>query len=71
MDVFDQASEREDQFRDLALKAARSHAEERPEIDCISCGGTPEMGKECRHYASCLEDWDLRDKAKKRNGKGE
>jgi len=68
MDIFDQASEREEQFRELSLKAARSYVDEHPEIDCITCGGTPEMGKACRHWASCLEDWDLRDKAKKRNG---
>lgn len=68
-DIFDQATEREDQFRELAITAARSHVEEHPEIDCISCGGTPDTGKSCRHWASCLEDWDLRDKAKKRNGK--
>lgn len=54
MDQFDQATEREEQFRELALQAARSHIYEHPEIDCVTCGGTPEMGKACRHWASCL-----------------
>lgn len=68
-DIFDQATEREEKFREDALKAARSHADEHPDLGCDECYGATVKGKECIYYAPCLIDFERKQGAKKREGK--
>jgi len=68
MDVWDAATEKEEQFRELALQSARSHADEHPTIECGQCFGAVKKGLDCQFYSECLQDWTRSDNAKKRNG---
>ena len=66
-DLFDQASELEQKYRDEALSAPP--AEVTPHVGCEECDANGEgIGKACQYYSDCLADWVKRDTAKKRNG---
>lgn len=68
-DVWDQATESEEQFRELALQSARGHQDESPQINCDNCYGATKKGWECAFYAECLQDWTRAEGAKRRSGK--
>ena len=68
-DIFDDATVREEQFREQALQAARSHVEDHPDLGCNDCFGATAKGKDCIYFAPCLLDWTRKDEANKRNGK--
>ena len=72
MDELDIASEREQISRDAAIADARSHADEHPDVGCNDCYGANNEwphGKECPHYTGCLQDWERKNSAAKREGK--
>lgn len=68
-DIFDQATDREEQFRENALQAARSHADEHPDLGCDDCFGATVKGRECPYFAPCLIDWERKNSAAKRKGR--
>lgn len=69
-DIFDQATEKEEQFRESALQAARSFVDEHPDVGCLTtCPDIDKNGKDCADYRYCLEDWLAREGAKQRNGR--
>lgn len=69
MSVDDDATVREEQFREQALQAARGHQDESPSIDCDNCHGATKKGWACAFYAECLHDWSRAEGAKRRSGK--
>lgn len=71
-DEIDAAQQREQIYREKAIEAARSHANDIPDVGCNDCYGANNEwphGKECPHYSGCLSDWQRRDSAKRREGK--
>jgi len=68
MDVFDQASEKEERDRDLAIQEAR--AKNKPikfTGRCLSCNAQVEVGRFCDVW--CREDYELEQKMKRITGK--
>ena len=68
MDFYDQASEKEERDRDLAIRAAR--AKNQPITftgRCLCCNAQIEVGRFCDSW--CREDFELEQKMKKIAGK--
>lgn len=75
MDVFDQATEREEHDREALIAHARKviPIHERPALGCLDCSDmTQNRAKEvCKDYAACLDDWNKAQRMYQINGKGE
>mgnify|MGYP000190262348 CR=1 FL=1 len=65
-DIYDQATAREEQDRELALQNLRYSAKPLPQGECNNCGASC-VG--CFCDADCRSDWELRDKMEKINGR--
>lgn len=63
MDIYDQATEREERDREMALKIAARSAPALPYVGCCyNCGAsTPESVRFCDR--DCLQDYEKRERA--------
>lgn len=68
-DVIDRANDLALAQTDAAIAAAR-HSDVTPPDFCCECDGCDGgmTGKGCIWYPSCLQDWERRDSARRRNG---
>ena len=65
-DIYDRATEREEQDRELALQQVRYSAKPLPHGECNNCGASC-AGAFCD--SDCREDWEQRDRMNKINGR--
>lgn len=66
-DIFDQASDREQLERDLAIASARKHfASAHVTGHCLWCNAELEQGKRWCD-AECREDWELDQESRRRH----
>ena len=68
MDIYDQATEREEKERELSLAAARSRAEKQRDYEAEICTGCSyatrtNFGKNCEAWSECLIDLQRRERA--------
>lgn len=69
MDIFDQATEREEMERELSIKHARNAPQRGFEAEvCNGCGYVTKTnyGRSCEAYRECLQDIERRERACKR-----
>lgn len=64
-DIYDQATAREEQDRELALQSMRYSAKPLPQGECNNCGASC-VGAFCD--ADCREDFETRERMAKING---
>ena len=62
MSADDIASDYEERHREASIAAALAAPTETPNVGCSACLCAPgdPQGKDCEHYAGCLEDWEKR-----------
>lgn len=70
-DVIDLGSEREQQFRDDAIAEHRRKAA--IDVQPLVCAGCDSevQGRRCVEWRECLQDWDRRQAAARRNGRAD
>lgn len=66
-DVYDRATEREEQDREIALQQIRYSAKPLPQGECNNCGASC-VGAFCD--ADCRGDWETRARMARINGRG-